>query len=964
MYRVGTLLGKVFVLSCLFVSVASAAQINLANREWTLLTIPANADEQTLESLFADDLPINSLGSDWAIFLFDQESQSYVAPQASESLKQGDGFWVIQATGTNVTIDVPDTLPSGDALASNACASSEGCFPARLSTRDNAVSWAILGAPYDQAVSVNDIRLQSSEPQCTNGCSLGGAANVGLLSNDQWVYAAGTSEYKPLVELTELQPWQAFWVASYPLPSATELKLLLPAPNQYPGVVIETHHETIPNPVFNSGFRVAASCKLVVQPCHWDNPATWQSGTVPDSTTLAIIDGHVQIRDRQATAKSIGVYPDGKLTFSATANTRLQTADLLVFAGGALEIGTSQTPIGSAYRAELIFRDLPFSAEDTRQHLRGLLAIDGVVRVFGHAFDDVFIGTAVEPEQGDIEISVTQSAKDAGWRVGDSIVIPNSTQCINAVDSCADLTEDRVISAISTDGLTLTLNQALQFDHPGAWDHAGSLDFTPHVINKSRNVIFRSENPDGIRGHLLFQGRADVDMRYAAMRSLGRTDIRNLGSINEKGRYPVHAHQLIGPVIAQSNGYQFTFVGNLVDFGEENREQNRKWGISIHGSHYGLIERNVIDHSSGAGIVLESGSEMGNLFKENFVVRVIGGNGQRTEDRDPGDGSKLGRAGTGYWFNGGGRNFFEKNIVAAIANCVYCYGFKFDNVSNGELLFPITQGSDPYLDGGEIINADVVGLNNFTGNEAYAVPNGLTVWWECTFGDYPNDDCSSRLDAFSVWHHHRWGFHGYPVNNMTLENFVVRGDPAVLVNRYEHVTGMDFGDYMHRNLLIVNADIQNMHTAIQMSSMRHERGASGPNVGFNTVEDSYLVATTGVGVWAPASVNGAYSLSPQTTILSNVRFDYPNVDFGDQKRAHIVTHDTSVVLDPNNMNQGLRNDVWVYNYNRAPGVDGDDLYIVPDYQGPSRCDNSIGQCDSEITANFLQVNKGHIYPLR
>lgn len=135
-------------------------------------------------------------------------------------------------------------------------------------------------------------------------------------------------------------------------------------------------------------------------------------------------------------------------------------------------------------------------------------------------------------------------------------------------------------------------------------------------------------------------------------------------------------------------------------------------------------------------------------------------------------------------------------------------------------------------------------------------------------------------------------------------------------------------------------------------------------MGFNSVKDSYLVATTGVGVWAPASVNGVSGLSPQTTILSNVRFEYPNVDLGNQERAHIVTRDTSVILDSEKMSQGLRNDVWVYNYNRAPGEDGDDLYIVPDYQGPSRCDNSIGRCNSEITANFLQVGKGHIFPLR
>ena len=171
------------------------------------------------------------------------------------------------------------------------------------------------------------------------------------------------------------------------------------------------------------------------------------------------------------------------------------------------------------------------------------------------------------------------------------------------------------------------------------------LDFTPHVVNKNGNVVFRSENPDGVRGHLLLHGRSDIDIRSAEFQSLGRTDINDLGPTNQKGRYPVHAHHLIGPRDVPENGYQFTLIGNTVDFGEENRQadQDRKWGISIHGSHYGLIERNVVDYASGAGIVTESGEEMGNRFSKNFVVRVINGNGEREEDRDPSDGSKLGR---------------------------------------------------------------------------------------------------------------------------------------------------------------------------------------------------------------------------------------------------------------------------------------------------------------------------------
>jgi len=261
------------------------------------------------------------------------------------------------------------------------------------------------------------------------------------------------------------------------------------------------------------------------------------------------------------------------------------------------------------------------------------------------------------------------------------------------------------------------------------------------------------------------------------------------------------------------------------------------------------------------------------------------------------------------------------NVAAAVAECVYCYGFKFDNVYNDELMFPTAQGSDPHMDGGEMVDPYTIPINDFTDNEAYAVPNGLTVWWICSFGDYTNDNCSSRLDG--IW----------------------------------------FGDYMSRRITIRNADIQNVRTAIQMPTSRDTRGNTGSDAGFTTIEDSYLVATEGISIFAPVSVNGSSDLSPQTTVVRNVRFDYPDADQGGKPQSHIMMHDESIILgyEPN---LTLRNDVRVENYNRAPGVDGDDLYIVPDYQGPGRCDSNIGQCGQDISNSNVDIKKGHVYPLR
>ena len=730
-----------------------------------------------------------------------------------------------------------------------------------------------------------------------------------------------------------------------------------------PGATVETHHEVIPNPVHQSDFSVAPRCQTSAQPCQWDDTSTWRSGSLPGANTRVIVDGNVQIDSQDAVARSVGIYPGGTLTFDQDVDTRLRTADLVVFAGSTLHVGTSEAPIDPSVQAEVIFRDIAFDPNDPTQILRGLVAAGGTVRVSGSPLGDTYLRTAIEPTADSAAITTADSMSDAGWRVGDTVTIPTSQQCaVAAANGCESQTEDRIIVSISGD--TATLDEALTYDHPGARDHNGEIDFMPHVINKSRNVIFRSENPDGLRGHMLLHGRVDVDIRFTELRDMGRTSIEDLGVNNQKGRYPLHAHHLIGPLSPQANGYQFTFVGNAVDFGEENVTQGRKWGISIHGSHYGLIEGNVVDNASGAAIVTESGSESGNRISENFAVRVVGGNGERTSDLDPFDGTKSGRAGVGYWFNGGGRNSIRDNVAADVVDCTWCFGFKVDNVRSGELIFPSEQGSDPLVDGGETVDGNLIGFNDFVGNEAYAVPNGLTVWWLCTTFETPHPGCSSNLDSFQVWHHHRWGYYGYETSNLTLDNFVIRGDVDRLTNRFEPVQGFEFSDYLQHNLLVSNADIQNVNEGLRLPTFRDVRNATGPNDGVNVFEDLYVVATEGIGVWAPSSVNGeARDLAAQTSVIRNVQFEYPRVGSPDGERAHIRISDTSLLLDDTKTNYDVRNDVFVENYNRAPGVDGDDFYIVPGYQGPGRCDSNIGNCGLDLTARYSEIEQGHIFAL-
>ena len=107
--------------------------------------------------------------------------------------------------------------------------------------------------------------------------------------------------------------------------------------------------------------------------------------------------------------------------------------------------------------------------------------------------------------------------------MGDTLVLPDTRQLWQGErgGNYVPQWEELQIAAIS--GSTITVSVPLAHDHRGARDGAGAIEFLPHVGNVSRNVIVRSENPSGTRGHVIFVTRADVDVRYALFKGLGRT---------------------------------------------------------------------------------------------------------------------------------------------------------------------------------------------------------------------------------------------------------------------------------------------------------------------------------------------------------------------------------------------------------------------------------------------------------
>lgn len=295
---------------------------------------------------------------------------------------------------------------------------------------------------------------------------------------------------------------------------------------------------------------------------------------------------------------------------------------------------------------------------DPAQYGNGLVVF-GELSIHGAVKSPTFVRLAEEPKAGQSNLSLEA---ETNWATGDRLILPNSQQR-RASENRPAGTEELTIGPIAS--TSLTLSEALLYDHDGAVDFQGNLDFLPHVGNLTQNVLIRSENPSGTRGHTLFAHRANIDVRYARFLELGRTrngeelhstvfdaegNPTQIGT-NQVARYPIHTHHLKGPASPQEYGYQFTLIGNAIDGGTA--DHAFRWGLAIHASHYGLVLDNVVYNAVGAGIVTEDGTEVHNVFDHNFVVRTPG----------EGTGYKHASGGDAFWFHGT-QNHVRNNVAA------------------------------------------------------------------------------------------------------------------------------------------------------------------------------------------------------------------------------------------------------------------------------------------------------------
>lgn len=369
----------------------------------------------------------------------------------------------------------------------------------------------------------------------------------------------------------------------------------------------------------------------------WTDPAVW-GGTAPQAgENVKIPYGFTVTFNEALTASPSGskLYPfifvEGTLILAPFMNVRLRNETMFVAYAGRV---VSAPSVGIIHEYSVPSLGDISTAYDPVLLTRGIVC-HGVMDIQGAAKDpyvlvDYWSGSGRKPKAGDTTLIL--AAAPAGWNVGDKVHIPATYQASRYLAEPTLQHEDRTITAIA--GNVVTLDAPLTYDHDhlpsvttpsvdyGDGSGTGGDRFELPVFNMSRNVRFVSEGGSGIaphrRPHIMVMHRTNADgqkFHYAEIRDFGRTrkiqkafTVGEMGAnpiladTNLKGRYALHFHWVgVDPVDETYHGMA-SVIGCAI-------HGSPGWNYTVHRSIATLEDNVSVD--AFAHYVWQSGDEPG-----------------------------------------------------------------------------------------------------------------------------------------------------------------------------------------------------------------------------------------------------------------------------------------------------------------------------------------------------------------
>jgi PKD repeat protein len=552
---------------------------------------------------------------------------------------------------------------------------------------------------------------------------------------------------------------------------------------------------------------------IAIRDGNWNDPQTWKNGKIPTLGADVLISEGIEVTynvDSNTPIQTMRV--DGHLKFATDTNTHLLIDTFVVAPTGKLIVGEKGDPIQSTKKARISFiGSKPIDKTwDPTQLSRGLIS-HGSVEIHG-AEKQEYVALAQPALQGDRELVLdlpTGSTTPLGWKVGDQIVLSGTRYNPNGKNADNSKFQDEVLTITRINGNRVqfinhnaqgTGSDRLRFDH--APPNTGVQDqLNVYVANLSRNVVFETANADRVptqqRGHVMFMHSDDVVVENAGFYNLGRTDKSRLvddvgknvnGTIgkgtNVRGRYSLHIHRA---GLENPTGSGVILKGNVVN-------GSPGWGIVQHESNAQVLE-NVVFDVAGAGIVAESGNEIG-WWRQNLTIKTTGDGllTMRPAQLNRVRQFDLASSGEGYWVQGAGQIAMEGNKAVSAAGA-------------GINIFSTTFGLDPVRPVNTIdieslpekfhslaqpgmtdIAVENLPLRLMRGFEVYNAAQGIIFWQHMGNNDgqlgfnAPNLDPAhnyrTKVRDFKIWGVLDRGVHYQYSTQVDLRNGIIIGNPG------------------------------------------------------------------------------------------------------------------------------------------------------------------------------------------
>eukprot|EP00927_Polykrikos_kofoidii_P063907 TRINITY_DN5882_c0_g1_i2.p1 TRINITY_DN5882_c0_g1~~TRINITY_DN5882_c0_g1_i2.p1 ORF type:complete len:1020 (-),score=137.03 TRINITY_DN5882_c0_g1_i2:213-3131(-) len=309
-------------------------------------------------------------------------------------------------------------------------------------------------------------------------------------------------------------------------------------------------------------------------------------------------DGHRIIVDASASLGSVTVHKGGELVFADVDNLQVSVKDIAVH--GTLQMGTWSCPLvkgGTTLTLrggsdEQVFKADHAYAAPSGAKGKGLMVYPGgSLEVHGKRYSPTWTRLARTAQAGERRVSLQVPVN---WEVGQQVMLTTT-----AYRDWEDSHQNEVRTLVSVDGVVITLDRPLSFNHYGGSEYSGE------VALLSRSVVVQGdEHSEKFKfgGHTLC-------MRGSSCR-LGYVEGYRLGQRNVMGRYPFHFHKM--GTVDSSRAY---FKGCSV-------HHSFFRAYTVHGTSGSEVLDNVAYDVVGSAYYLEDGVEENNTLQGNLAAFV------------------------------------------------------------------------------------------------------------------------------------------------------------------------------------------------------------------------------------------------------------------------------------------------------------------------------------------------------